>query len=178
MPEKHKSRPPPSLGTGTTITPKQSSSGSCFLKIWLSFGNILYSLWRGEKPAPGAVSAAHLLWGQRGLDQDLGIGEWRESVGVGPHRAWRPARSPIAVESDRATEPGHHFRHTPRHNGDVAGSRALFRVRRSQSELCSWLFILESQRFSDHGKHSWYSTTISALAAVRPGAGKAHTPRP
>lgn len=28
------------------------------------------------------------------------------------------------------------------------------------------------------GKHAWYSTAISALAAARTGAGQARTPRP
>lgn len=135
--------------------------------LWLFlFSQDLVKIWKhtviiseGRESANWGNRSSPSVVGPKELTRTRESGNRAQGVGVGPHRAWSPARSPILLKSDRATVIT--SAHPQAQWGDAVWLQVLLSVRRSQSELCFGLFILEPQRcsvtFSKNARHSTQS---------------------
>lgn len=163
--------PPPSLGTGTTITPRRSSGGSCFLKIWLRFGNILHSFWRGEN-----VRAEQSAVGPARTRPGPGNGELSVAGGSGHTEPGAPpGPDPVKTSYSHRTR----WSLPPRPQAQWGRRLAACPVQCAQKSRALFLAVCfgMSEAHSDprQARLAFHSHLRSATP---PGTGRAHAQRP
>lgn len=163
--------PPPSLGTGTTITPRRSSGGSCFLKIWLRFGNILHSFWRGEN-----VRAEQSAVGPARTRPGPGNGELSVAGGSGHTEPGAPpGPDPVKTSYSHRTR----WSLPPRPQAQWGRRLAACPVQCAQKSRALFLAVCfgMSEAHSDprQARLAFHSHLRSAAP---PGTGRAHAQRP